>query len=319
MCQSGNLCIFVLDKKKAGLVVDRLPNCDISVISRNAYKSSEAAHSMTPAPVQHKSSVIQPIRSFPRLDALLLMFFVEEKLSSIQASMTFEILIGMDTDNIFECEVPVVEFFQERFDISKNHAYKHLKHLRDLQIYLPLNAKALRFNPYIANRVKNLSGLWEFEGIEIACSAEYLSWLTHKGIPQNLPSYVRVKKAQRKSEWFKENYISKREHAEIVDRHVRQINELIDEHTKDTETFLAQRELDDVRALAKIDSLERVINEQSAELRNASLQMHEQSLILKTLQGAIERLLATAEVPHSVKAEVKRHLSVVGHGFGQEG
>lgn len=265
---------------------------------------------MTLVPVHQKNGV-QPIRSFPRLDTLMLMFLVEQKLSPIQSSMTLEILIGMDNQNLFESEIPVVEFFQDRFSLTKNHAYKHLKQLKDLHIYITVNTKALRFNPFIANKVKNLPSHWEFGGIEVAFLKEYLEWLTAKGIPRNLPSYVRLKKSQRKSEWFRENYISRREHAEIVDRHVKQLSGLIEEHTRDTEIFLLQREMDDVRALAKIEDLEQVIKEQSVQLHQASSQLREQSAMLGKLQNAIERLLARAEVPLEVKAEVKRHLSVV--------
>lgn len=249
---------------------------------------------------------IQPIKTFPRLNALIIMYLVENELTAIQTCMMIELIKGMDKENIFETKDTVVQYFHERFEIDKTNLSKHLKVLRQLTIYVPISPNSFRINPYIANRVKNLPSLWEFEELKTnAFDREYWEWFKAKGIPKGLISFVRLTRKEEKTKNAADKYISKKQHLDTMAFYIKQVNDLVEEHTRDIESFLNQRREDEML----IQQLKQQHQESMEEFHSMKILAKEER---KIAEERYEKLSASVQyiIDNFVNPELKEKANI---------
>jgi len=171
-----------------------------------------------------------PVKHFPRLEPLTAVYLVLAELDQTEVCIFVILLLGMDDENIFETGIPIRRYLQrllpQRRKSSKkpeqqvphNHISAHLKRMANLGIFHRISPKAIRINPFIANKVKKIPGFWEFEDIKLnRFKAEFDKWRKSCMPYADLISHKRFIDGRRVKKVKRRMYIALREHHAIVE------------------------------------------------------------------------------------------------------
>lgn len=259
----------------------------------------------------HQKNIVQPIPHFYRPNPCLFVI-LPLIIKPTEMSILMELIFKMDADNCFEVEdASISQYIQERFNLHKSDANKHLKRLTELKLIIFIDIKtrtACRINPAVANRAKYLSGIWEFEGIELEIELReaYSKWASMKGLTDNyLPKLLSVKRLNAAIAAKRRN-----KNSEVQDELKSlqdQINRMIEEHTRDTENWLKEREETEMQIQALKEELrlgnEKLQAEMKAEMQKLAID------IKKTMDDALSEL--RKHDPMAADNFKKRHLELV--------
>jgi hypothetical protein len=181
-----------------------------------------------------------PVKSYYRADPLLLLYLLENKLKPTSAMILFYFMLCMDRENMLEVsEKTLNEHLHNRFKIDRKNLIRYVGAIQSLGLIVKLSPKAIRINPWLANRCQNLSGFWEFSDIKLnPLGAEYHEWLCRNALPAGMPSYRRLKAFEQHREKLLKKYVLMSQHIEIVENFKRQIQLLIDEQSDDVLNYL---------------------------------------------------------------------------------
>lgn len=248
----------------------------------------------------------QPIPKFYRADPFVFMFLVENKLKAPHVTFLLYFMMGMDRENIFETSDGLAEHLGKRFRKAKNHVSEHLKYMRELNIFCEISPKAIRINPYVANKVQDLASFWEFEDIKLgAFSESYDEWAVAYGMPERMPSFIRLKKGEIAVSKKREKLIDRNEHEQIVTDLTDEMQRLIAEYTQDCEQFLAQR----TEYEMKMERLENELKYKSAEYIRIEEKMDRMERMMQNMISELRK--------HDPEKAEEIHLKVIKGGKGQ--
>jgi len=255
----------------------------------------------------HQKNNIQPIPIFYRPNPYLFVI-LPLVLKPTEMSIFMEMIFKMDMGNCFEVEdASVSQFIQERFKIDKSEVNKHLKRLAELNLIIFIDVKtrrACRINPAVANRAKYLSGIWEFESIELETELReaYSKWASARGLTDTrLPNLLSVKRlsAAISAKRRHENSNDNSEIKSLKD----QIQNMIEAHARESEKWIGEQKEREMQFQALKEEM---------QLGNEKLRQEMQQLtadIRKTMDEVLSEL--RKHDPMAADNFKNRHLELV--------